>query len=75
MSFASILPICLLLSVPNLPAEDTPATLSARARLVNLPVRDKKGKLVETLTRNDFVLTVDNNPGTIHCFDATTTCR
>ena len=47
------------------------ATLKASAKLVNLPVivRDSKGKLVQTLTKNDFALTVDGAPGTIRYFD------
>ncbi|WP_213807597.1 VWA domain-containing protein [Granulicella sp. dw_53] len=61
-----------------LPAQDSstkpqPATttLSVDARLVNLPVvvRDKKGALVQNLTKDDFVLRVDNNPQTIRYFD------
>ena len=54
-------------------ASDTPATthLSVDARLVNLPVvvRDKKGALVQTLTKADFDLNVDGHPQTIRYFD------
>jgi len=47
------------------------ATLSVDARLVNLPVvvRDKKGALIQTLTKDDFVLRVDDHPQTIRYFD------
>ncbi len=51
---------------------DSPAThLSVDARLVNLPVivRDKKGALVQTLTKTDFALSVDGHPQTIRYFD------
>jgi VWFA-related protein len=46
-------------------------TITAQARLVNIPVvvRDKKGALVQTLTKDDFVLKVDNKPQTIRYFD------
>ncbi len=49
----------------------TAPTLSVDARLVNLPVvvRDKKGALVQNLTKDDFVLQVDNHPQTIRYFD------
>ncbi len=55
------------------PAEQTPATttLSVDARLVNIPVvvRDKKGTLIQNLTKDDFVLSVDNKVQTIRYFD------
>ncbi len=46
-------------------------TLSLDARLVNLPVlvRDKKGAIVQTLTRDDFELTVDGHKAAIRYFD------
>jgi VWFA-related protein len=46
-------------------------TLSVDARLVNLPVvvRDKKGALIQTLTKDDFSLEVDHHPQTIRYFD------
>src|ERR1700748_2472397 len=58
--------------------EQTPAstapTLSVDARLVNLPVvvRDKKGALIQNLTKDDFVLQVDGKPQTIRYFDKDT---
>jgi VWFA-related protein len=59
------------------PAAETPqnssatTTLSLDARLVNLPVivRDKKGALVQNLTKDSFNLMVDNHPETIRYFD------
>ncbi len=52
-------------------AAQAPSTLSVAARLVNLPVvvRDKKGALVQNLTKDSFVLTVDGAPQTIRYFD------
>jgi VWFA-related protein len=49
----------------------TTTTLSVNAQLVNLPVivRDKKGALVQSLTKDDFVLSVDGKPQTIRYFD------
>jgi VWFA-related protein len=54
---------------------DTPAgqttTLSLDANLVNLPVivRDKKGALIQNLTKDDFTLMVDNHAESIRYFD------
>jgi VWFA-related protein len=49
-------------------------TLSVDARLVNLPVtvRDKKGALVQNLTKEDFSLQVDGHPQVIRYFDKDT---
>jgi VWFA-related protein len=46
-------------------------TLNVNARLVVVPVtvRDTKEKLVRTLTKDDFTLTVDAKPQTIRYFD------
>ena len=55
--------------------EQTPAstapTIAVDARLVNLPVvvRDKKGALVQNLTKDEFTLQVDGHPQTIRYFD------
>jgi VWFA-related protein len=60
---------------PAAPAAPTATTtLSVNARLVNLPVivRDKKGALIQTLTKADFALTVDGQPQTIRYFDRDT---
>ncbi|MCU1319150.1 MAG: VWFA-related domain protein [Edaphobacter sp.] len=52
------------------PASTAP-TLSVDARLVSLPVvvRDKKGALVQNLTKDDFSLQVDGHSQTIRYFD------
>src|SRR6202046_387959 len=46
-------------------------TIAVDARLVNLPVvvRDKKGALIQNLTKDDFILQVDGKPQTIRYFD------
>ena len=51
-----------------------PASLAVDARLVNLPVvvRDKKGALVQNLTKDDFSLQVDGHPEVIRYFDRDT---
>ena len=58
------------------PAEKTTAvpTLSVDARLVNIPVvvHDKKGALVQNLTKDNFVLMVDNELQTIRYFNIDT---
>lgn len=55
------------------PASSAP-TIAVDARLVNLPVivRDKKGALIQNLTKEDFVLQVDGKPQTIRYFDKDT---
>jgi VWFA-related protein len=52
------------------PAGQT-TTLSLTANLVNLPVivRDKKGALMQNLTKADFTLSVDGHAQTIRYFD------
>ena len=63
---------------PGSPASDKKAgqttTLSVEARLVNLPVvvRDKKGALVQNLTKADFSLMVDGKAEAIRYFDRDT---
>ncbi len=61
---------------PSAAPADTPDSqatthLSVDARLVNLPVvvRDKKGAFVQTLTKADFTLNVDNHPEVVRYFD------
>jgi VWFA-related protein len=57
------------------PAPDaTTPTLSVDARLVNIPVvvRDKKGALVQNLTKDNFVLQVDGKLQTIRYFNLDT---
>ena len=56
-------------------AQDKPVgpttTISLDARLVNLPVivRDKKGAIIQNLTKDDFTLTVDGHAANIRYFD------
>ena len=59
------------LQSPPPPPQDATATLSLSANLVNLPVivRDKKGALVQTLTKADFALAVDGHNQAIRYFD------
>jgi VWFA-related protein len=61
-------------SAPDQTPASTAPTLSVDARLVNLPVvvRDKKGALIQNLTKDDFVLQVDGKPQTIRYFDKDT---
>lgn len=60
----------------NIPADSksTAATIAVDTKLVNLPVvvRDKKGALVQNLTKADFTLQVDGKPQTIRYFDKDT---
>jgi VWFA-related protein len=55
------------------PAATAP-TLNVDARLVNIPVvvHDKKWALVQNLTKDNFILTVDNKPQTIRYFNLDT---
>ena len=56
-------------------AQDKPVgpttTLSLDARLVNLPVivRDKKGAIIQNLTKEEFTLSVDGHDANIRYFD------
>ena len=56
-------------------AQEQPAgptsTLSLDARLVNLPVivRDKKGAIIQNLSKDEFTLTVDGHAANIRYFD------
>jgi VWFA-related protein len=71
---------CLLLSFPlygqtAAKTPDTPTTtLSVEAKVVTLPVtvRDKKGKIVRNLTKDDFTLEEDGKPQTIRYFNQDT---
>jgi VWFA-related protein len=75
---ACLTTLCLGIFSTLLPAQQTAppesapsATISVTARLVNLPVivRDKKGALVQNLTKADFALSIDGHPQTIRYFD------
>jgi VWFA-related protein len=61
-------------STPDSGPTSTATTIAVDARLVNLPVvvRDKKGALIQNLTKDDFVLQVDGKPQTIRYFDKDT---
>jgi VWFA-related protein len=61
-------------SAPEQTAAATAPTLSVDARLVNIPVvvHDKKGALVQNLTKDNFVLQVDNQIQTIRYFNLDT---
>ncbi len=61
-------------STPGQTPASTAPTIAVDARLVNLPVvvRDKKGALIQNLTKDDFVLQVDGKPQTIRYFDKDT---
>jgi VWFA-related protein len=65
-------------SAPAAASTQTPApattTLSVDARLVNLPVvvRDKKGALIQNLTKDEFILQVDGKPQAVRYFDKDT---
>jgi hypothetical protein len=69
---------CLLAQQKPSTSDQTPAstapTIAVDARLVNLPVvvRDKKGALIQNLTKDDFILQVDGKPQTIRYFDKDT---
>jgi VWFA-related protein len=58
-------------ATPN-PAESKqpPSTLSVSVKVVNVPatVRDKHGKIVSDLGKDDFILEEDGRPQTIHYF-------
>lgn len=53
------------------PAQKPATTISVDSKLVNIPVlvRDNKGALVQTLTKTDFTLMVDNKAQVIRYFD------
>jgi len=79
-----LLAALVLTLAPSLPAQQKPATpdqpstpvstIAVDARLVNLPVvvRDKKGALIQNLTKDDFALQVDGKPQAIRYFDKDT---
>jgi len=50
------------------------ATINVDARLVNIPVvvHDKRGALVQNLTKDNFILQVDDHPQTIRYFNLDT---
>ncbi len=56
---------------PTAAPDPAPSTLKVDARLVNVPVvvHDKKGALIQNLTRDNFILQVDGSPQTIRYFN------
>lgn len=70
--------LCLLLLGPALESQNSSAppvtTMSVEAKVVNLPVtvRDKKGKIVTNLTKDDFDLQEDGKPQSIRYFSQET---
>jgi VWFA-related protein len=61
-------------STPDPSSTSTAPTIAVDARLVNLPVvvRDKKGALIQNLTKDDFILQVDGKSQIIRYFDKDT---
>src|ERR1700730_13627369 len=55
---------------PSMQAQDSAATIAVDVKVVTLPVtvRDKHGKIVRDLTKDDFTLQEDGRPQTIHYF-------
>jgi VWFA-related protein len=76
LTFVLFFPTAPLLAQATAKAPDPAAqpapqtTISVNARLVTLPVvvRDKKGKIISGLTKDDFTLTEDGRPETIRYF-------
>ena len=61
-------------AAPEQAPATTAPTLNVDARLINIPVvvHDKKGALVQTLAKDNFVLQVDGHPQTIRYFNRDT---
>ena len=55
---------------PSMQAQDSAATIAVDVKVVTLPVtvRDRHGKIVRDLTKDDFTLQEDGRPQTIHYF-------
>ena len=60
--------------LPSLRAQDAAATMAVDVKVVTLPVtvRDKHGKIVRDLTKDDFTLQEDGRPQTIRYFSQDT---
>jgi len=60
--------------IPPLQAQDAAATIAVDVKVVTLPVtvRDKHGKIVRDLTKDDFTLQEDGRPQTIRYFSQDT---
>jgi len=59
---------------PSMQAQDTAATIAVDVKVVTLPVtvRDKHGKIVRDLTKDDFTLQEDGRPQSIRYFSQET---
>src|ERR1700693_1758334 len=59
---------------PSMQAQDSAATIAVDVKVVTLPVtvRDKHGKIVRDLTKDDFTLQEDGRPQTIRYFSQDT---
>jgi len=59
---------------PSMQAQDTAATIAVDVKVVTLPVtvRDKHGKIVRDLTKDDFTLQEDGRPQTVRYFSQDT---
>jgi VWFA-related protein len=59
---------------PSIRAQETAATIAVDVKVVTLPVtvRDKHGKIVRDLTKDDFTLQEDGRPQTIRYFSQET---
>lgn len=68
-ALATLSLILLLTAGDPLRSQQTP-TFSSNVKVVNVPatVRNKKGEIVRDLTKDDFSLTEDDRPQTIHYF-------
>src|ERR1700727_1880256 len=72
--------LCVLLLAPSLQSQTPPApagpvtTIPVDVKVVTLPVtvRDKKGKIVRDLTKDDFELEEDGKPQSIRYFSQET---
>src|ERR1700687_5807384 len=55
---------------PSMWAQDAAATIAVDVKVVTLPVtvRDKHGKIIRDLTKDDFTLQEDGRPQTIRYF-------
>ncbi len=78
---ASIIALVLILALaalpgvgPSMQAQDTAPTVAVDVKVVTLPVtvRDKHGKIVRDLTKDDFTLQEDGRPQTIKYFSQET---
>src|SRR5215467_1961676 len=61
--------LCLLLVEARMRGQEK-ADMTVHVKVVNVPatVRDKHGKIVNNLTKDDFVLEEDGRPQTLHYF-------